>query len=144
MDIGIPIIKSRPITLVYDIPISKTNKFWEGLKKDKIYATKCRKCKKIVFPPVADCSSCLSSDMDWVELSSEAKIEAFTHVVLRPTSFQHERPYTVVIGKTTDGVQILTWLTGIKISEVRVGKKVRLVVRTSSEEKPMYVFVSDP
>jgi len=138
---SMPSIRSREIKIVQDMPISKTLQFWEGLKQGKVLATRCTKCGKLYFPPVADCPECLSSEMDWVELSSEAEIETFTHVVIRPTSFQQYKPYTVAIGKLREGVRVLAWLTGFKLSEIKVGMKVRLVAKTSPEGNPTYEFV---
>lgn len=138
---SMPAIKSREIKIVQDMPISKTLKFWEGLKQGKVYATKCAKCGKLYFPPTADCPSCLASNMEWFELSQEAEIETFTYVVIRPTSFQQNKPYTVAIGKLKEGVKVLAWLTGFKLSEVTVGMKVKLVAKLSPEGNPTYEFV---
>ena len=139
---SMPSIKSRKIDIVQDIPISKGLKFWEGLKEGKIYATKCKACGKIFFPPNADCPECLTTDLEWVELSNEAEIETFTHVVIRPTTFQQNKPYTVAIGKLKEGVKVLAWLSGFKLSEIKVGMKVKLVAKTSMEGNPTYEFVS--
>jgi uncharacterized OB-fold protein len=136
-----PSIKTREIKIVQEMPISKTLKFWEGLKQGKVYATKCTKCGKLYFPPTADCPDCLSSDVNWIELSSEAEIETFTHVVVRPTSFQQYKPYTVAIGKLKEGVKVLAWLTGFKLSEIKVGMKVKLVAGVTPEGNPTYEFV---
>jgi uncharacterized OB-fold protein len=136
-----PSIRSREIKIVQEIPISKTLPFWEGLKQGKVLATKCTKCGKIYFPPNADCSECLSSGLEWVELSNEAEIEAFTHVVIRPTSFQQNKPYTVAIGRLKEGVKVLAWLTGFKLSEIKVGMKVKLVAKVMPETNPTYEFV---
>jgi len=87
-----PTLRSRPLNIIYNIPISKTLKFWEGIKEGKIYTTKCKKCGKLYFPPVGDCANCLSSDMEWVELSGEGEIETFTHVIVKPASFQTNLP----------------------------------------------------
>jgi len=141
MSTSMPVIRSRPITIVEEIPISKTLKFWEGLKEGKVYATKCNKCGKIYFPPSADCPDCLVSDMQWVELSNEAEIETFTHVVIRPTSFSAYKPYTVAIGKLKEGVKVLAWLTGFKLSQIKVGMEVKLVAKISQEDNPTYEFV---
>jgi uncharacterized OB-fold protein len=138
---SMPTIKSREITVAPLIPISKTLKFWEGLKQGKVCATKCIKCGKVYFPPSADCPECLSTELEWVELSSEAEIETFTHVVVRPTSFQQIKPYTVAIGKLKEGVKVLAWLSGFKLSEVKVGMKVKLVAKTTPEGDLTYEFV---
>jgi hypothetical protein len=136
-----PTIKARPMTLAQEIPISKTLRFWNGLKEGKVYATKCLKCGKLYFPPVADCSNCRSSDVEWVELSNEAEIETYTHIVVRPGSFEHFKPYTVAIGKLKEGVRVLAWLTDIKLSEIKIGMKVKLIAKITQDGTPTYEFV---
>lgn len=138
---SMPSIKSRKIELIQEIPISKNLKFYEGLKNGKVYATKCKACGKIFFPPNTDCPSCLTAELDWIELSSEAEIETFTHVVIRPTTFQQNKPYTVAIGKLKENVKVLAWLTGFKLSEIKVGMKAKLVATTSPEGNPTYQFI---
>jgi len=136
---SLPTIKTRPITVSQDVPISKTLPFWEGLKQGKVLATKCKKCGTIYFPPAADCGECLSSDMEWIELSNEATIEAFTHVVVRPLTFQDEKPYTVAIGRLREGVRVLAWLVGFKPFEIKVGMQAKLTV-IEKDGNPIYVF----
>lgn len=138
---SMPSIRSREIKIVQNIPISKELKFYEGLKQGKVYATKCKDCGKIYFPPNVDCPECLTTGLDWVELSSDAEIVTFTHVVVRPTTFQQEKPYTVAIGRLKEGVKVLAWLTGFKHSEVKVGMKAKLVAKATPEGNPTYEFV---
>jgi len=135
-----PTIRSRPLHITYNIPISKTLKFWEGLKEGKIYATKCKKCGKLYFPPVANCAACYSSEMEWIELSGEGEIETFTHVIVKPASFSSEPPYTVAIAKLKEGVRVLAWLVGVKKKDVKVGLKVKLSAKTTSEGRLTYEF----
>jgi len=137
---AMPSIKSREVKIVQDIPINRTLPFWEALKQGKILATRCKKCGKLYFPPAADCSNCLTSEMEWIELSNEATIETFTHVVVRPTTFQQEKPYTVAIGRLKEGVKVLAWLTGFKLSEVKVGMKAKLVAKLTPDGRPTYEF----
>jgi len=138
---SMPSIKAREIRIAPEIPVSKTLKFWEGLKEGKVYATKCTKSGKLYFPPMPDCPECMDSAVEWVQLSEEAEIETFTHVVIRPTSFQQYKPYTIAIGRLKEGVKALAWLTGFKLSEVKVGMKVKLVAKISPEGNPTYEFV---
>ncbi len=135
-----PTLKSRPLNITYNIPINKTLKFWEGLKEGKVYATKCKQCGKIYFPPSPDCPSCLTSDMGWTELSGEGEIETFTHVIVRPASFQDERPYTVAIARLKEGVRVLAWLVGAKKKDIKVGLKVKLHAEVTPEGRVRYIF----
>jgi hypothetical protein len=136
-----PSIKSREIKIVQEIPISKVLKFYEGLREGRVYATRCRSCGKIYFPPNVDCPECASTGLEWVELSNEAEIETFTHVVVRPTTFQQNKPYTVAIGRLKEGVKVLAWLTGFKLSEVKIGMKAKLVAKVTAEGSATYEFV---
>ncbi len=138
---SMPSIRSREIKVVQEITISKNLKFWDGLKQGRIYATKCKRCGNLFFPPNVDCAECLSTDLEWIELSQEAEIETFTYVVVRPTTFLENKPYTVAIGKLKEGVKVLAWLNGFKLSQVRVGMKAKLVATLTNEGNPTYQFI---
>jgi hypothetical protein len=132
-------LKSRPITFIFEIPTERLSEFWKGLEKGKVYASKCSKCGRITFPPTADCSRCLSSGFEWVDIQGEGEIETFTHIVIRPPSFQNHPTYTVAVAKMDSGVKVLAWLTGIKLGDAKVGARVRLAA-TQSEEGLSYGF----
>ncbi len=126
-------IKSKPLNLTFEIPNTKTSKFWDGLKAGKILATKCTKCGELLFPPSADCSNCLSSEMSWVEISGEGEVETFSHIVVRPSSFSEHETYTVAVAKLKEGVKALAWLSGVKLGDAKVGMKVKLVPKNDED-----------
>ena len=132
---------ARTLHITYNLPISRTSKFWQGLKEGKIYATKCQKCGKLHFPPVADCGDCGSSNLKWTELDGEGEIETFTQVVVKPSSFSKEADYIVAIARLREGVRALAWLIGVEREGVKVGMKVRLVARVTSDGRASYDFI---
>jgi uncharacterized OB-fold protein len=132
-------LKSRPVTFIFELPTEKLTEFWSGLEKGKVYASKCKKCGQITFPPAADCSRCFNSGPEWVDIQGEGEIETFTHIVIRPASFQSHPTYTVAVVKMNAGVKVLAWLTSNKLSDVKVGAKVKLAA-VQSEEGPSYGF----
>ena len=137
-----PSLKSnRPLTITYNLPISKTEKFWEELKNGKVFATACKNCGKLHFPPAADCGACGSSEMKWTKLTGEGKIVTFTEVIVKPTSFSKEPSYIVAIAKLVEGVKVLAWLSGIKKENVQIGMKIKLKAKIFSDEKVAYEFV---
>jgi len=131
--------KSRPVTFIFELPTDKLTEFWNGLEKGKVYASKCKKCGRLTFPPAADCSQCLNQGIDWVDIQGEGEIETFTHIVIRPTSFMNHPTYTVAVAKMNAGVKVLAWLTGAKLGDVKVGAKVKLAA-VQSEDGPSYGF----
>jgi uncharacterized OB-fold protein len=141
VDNPLTIKSARTLHISYNLPINRTSKFWQGLTKGKIYATKCQKCRKIYFPPVADCGECGSSNLKWSELDGKGEIETFTQVVVKPASFSEESNYIVAIAKLKEGVRALAWLTGVERKDVQIGMKIRLVADVTSKRKVSYKFI---
>ncbi len=141
MDKPLTLKSARTLHITYNLPISRTSKFWQGLKGGKIYATKCQKCGKLHFPPVADCGDCGSSNVKWIELEGEGEIETFTQVVVKPASFSKKPDYIVAIACLKEGVRALAWLIGVEREDVKVGMKVRLVARVTSDGRVSYEFI---
>ena len=141
MDKPLTLKSARTLHITYNLPISRTSKFWQGLKEGKIYATKCQKCGRLHFPPVADCGDCGSSNVKWIELEGEGKIETFTQVVVKPASFSNESNYIVAIARLKEGVRALAWLIAVEREDVQVGMKVRLVARVTSDGRVSYEFI---
>jgi uncharacterized OB-fold protein len=136
------VLKSaRTLQITYNLPISRTSKFWKGLKEGKVYATTCKKCGKLHFPPVADCGDCGSSEMKWTELDGKGEIVTFTQVFVKPASFQKEPDYVVAIAELNDGVKALAWLTGVKREDVQIGMRVKLVAKVISDKRVSYEFI---
>jgi len=121
-----PFITSKTLSLVYRIPISRIEKFWESLKEGRVLATRCKNCQMLRFPPSATCPSCFSPDVEWVELSGEGVVETYTKIMAAPASFSGEAPYTVVVARMKEGVKVLAWYEGENIS---IGMKVRLLAK---------------
>lgn len=141
MDKPLALKSSRTLRITYTLPISKTSKFWKGLEEGKIYATKCRKCEKLHFPPVADCGDCASSEVEWIELDGKGEVVTFTQVFVKPASFSEEASYIVAIARLKEGVKALAWLTGIKREDVKVGMKVKLIAKVFADKRVAYEFI---
>jgi uncharacterized OB-fold protein len=133
----------RTLKITYNLPIARTSKFWKELKEGKVYGTKCKKCGKMHFPPVADCGDCGSSQIKWMKLDGRGEVVTFTQVFVKPASFSDHPPYIVAIGRLKDGVKVLAWLTDIERESVKVGMKVKLVTKVTSEGRGFYKFVPD-
>ena len=141
MDKPISMKSARTLCITYNIPINRTLNFWTGLKKGKVYATKCTKCGKLHFPPAADCGECNSSKIEWVELDGEGQIVTFTQVFVKPASFSEKPEYIVAIVRLKEGVKALAWLTGIKREDVKAGMKVKLIAKVFPDKRIAYEFI---
>lgn len=131
----------RPLTLRFDIPISKTREFWEALGKGRMTTTKCSSCGHVSFPPQKDCPSCFKGDPSWVDLGTDAKLVTFTHVQMPPATFAEYDPYTIAIAEFPMGVRVLAWLEGVDHADAKPGLKLKVEVRKTEGGVPYYVFV---
>jgi uncharacterized protein len=139
---GEPSLHSRrSLTLRFDIPISKTQEFYEALKSGRFISTKCTSCGTVSFPPQSDCPECLSQGMEWVDLPRDATLQTYTHVQITPASFIDNDPYTIAIGELAGGLKVLAWLEGVQLEDMKPGMKLRVETRVAKEGNPYYVFV---
>jgi uncharacterized protein len=131
----------RSLNLRFNIPISGTHEFWDGLAQGRFVTTKCKRCGRVTFPPQADCPDCMSAEHEWVDLGREAELLTFTYVQVTPTSFVDHDPYVVAIGRLKEGMNVLAWLEGGDFTKLKPGARLRIEVRKESAGSPYYVFV---
>jgi len=141
MDKPLCLKSARKLQIRYSLPISRTSKFWKGLEEGKVYAAKCQKCDLLHFPPVADCGSCGSSELDWTVLCGDGELVTFTQIFVKPASFSDESNYIVAIAKLNEGIKVLAWLTGIERENVKLGMKVKLVAKVFPDRRVSYEFI---
>jgi uncharacterized OB-fold protein len=140
---GPPMLRSkRSLTLRFDMPISKTRRFWEALSEGKFVTTKCKDCGRVSFPPQADCPKCMSGNSEWVDLGTEAELLTFTYVQITPTSFVDHDPYLVGIGRLKGGLNVLAWVEGEDPRKLEPGAPLRIEFRKGTDGSPYYVFVA--
>jgi uncharacterized OB-fold protein len=135
-----PTIKSRTLTLTHEVPICKTKTYWEGLKAGKVYAAKCKKCGEIYYPPQADCPKCLTSQIEWVELS-EGEIETFTKVSLKPQGFNHyKEDFIIAIAKTPEGAKVMGWLENTDVENIKPGAHIKITAKIMPDGFPTIIL----
>ncbi|MFQ5710851.1 MAG: Zn-ribbon domain-containing OB-fold protein [Candidatus Geothermarchaeales archaeon] len=136
----LPSMSSRPLHYSHKIPILKTRLFWEKLKEGKVYATRCKKCGKLYYPPQDDCTQCLASDVEWVELGKTVTLETYTQVHIKPQGFTQYEPYTIAIARTTEGIKVMGWLEDAAPEDARVGMKLEMSTKTLPDGYQVIVF----
>jgi uncharacterized protein len=137
-----PTLRSkRRLTLRFNIPISKTSRFWDALGEGRFVTTRCADCGRLSFPPQADCPNCMSANSEWVDLGAEAELLTYTYVQITPTSFVDHDPYVVAIGRLKEGVNVLAWVEGADYTKLKPGARLTIETRKDAEGGPYYVFV---
>jgi len=122
------------------VAVSKVNDFVDYLEKGKIMGTRCRECGRRYFPPRADCSDSLSSDMEWFEVTGTAKLSTYSTLRYAPTGFTDEVPYTIAVVDYGDFQIFGRMDRALPEEELRVGMEVTAAVETTPNGKVTYVF----
>ncbi|HSR12402.1 MAG TPA: zinc ribbon domain-containing protein, partial [Thermodesulfobacteriota bacterium] len=84
---------------MYDRPFND-NSYELFLKEGKLMGAKCRKCGALALPPRPFCTSCFSTELEWMQFKGVGKLAAFTSIVVAPPGmvkegFGKNNPYVV-------------------------------------------------
>ena len=120
--------------------ISKINDFIDHLEQNKVMGTKCKTCGLTFFPPRADCYKCLSSNMEWFEVSGNGKLLSFSKLEYGPVGFEKDLPYTIAILDYGDYKVFGRLAPDLKESDVKVGMELKTVVNRLPNGQINYVF----
>ena len=136
-----PTIKSRPLTYIHNIPISKIETIWSNFKEGSIHATKCNECKEKYYPPQTDCPNCMNNKMEWYKLKQKGKLVTFTEVTVKPQGFtQYEEPYFIAIVENEEKIKILGWIIDIEFKKVKIGMPLKISSRMTTDNYPSIIF----
>jgi uncharacterized OB-fold protein len=115
--------------------------FFAAAKRHELHMQRCTRCGTYRFPARAICSSCLSTDADWVPVSGRGEVFSFNvmHQVYHP-GFAAEVPYAVVVIQLAEGARMVSNLVGVSPDEIRIGMPVRVVFEEISDDVTLPKF----
>ena len=120
--------------------ISKTNDFIDYLEDGKVMGTRCNDCGRSFFPPRADCSQCLTSNMAWFEVAGPGRLVTYSRLQFAPVGFQEDVPYSIALLDYGD-YKVFGRIAGdIPDDEIRIGMEMETTVNTLSNGQLNYVF----
>ena len=100
----------------------------------RLEAAKCSGCGEISFPPRLICPKCKAKEFKSVKLNDEGKILTYTIIRVGSEKFSKETPYAVGIIELNDGVKITAQIADAEVDELKIGQKVKLVLRKIQED----------
>jgi uncharacterized OB-fold protein len=120
--------------------ITKTNEFIGYLENNKVMGTRCKDCKKPFFPPRADCYQCLSSNMEWFEVSGKGKLLTYSKLQYAPVGFEGDVPYRIALVDYGD-YKVFGRISGdLPEEEIKPGMEMQTVVNQLPNGQLNYVF----
>ena len=115
---------------------TKVNRFVDELAAGKLMATVCKKCGKKYYPPMADCSNCMLSDMEWRQIQGKGTLVTFTKIYVPPDHFAIRQPLMpfsniqfepcpIGLLEVEDGLKIMGWIPRTDVKKIKVGMKMK-------------------
>ena len=120
--------------------ITKVNDFIGYLEDGKVMGSRCKECGLFFFPPRADCHQCLSSNMEWVEVSGQGKLVTYSKLEFAPIGFGDDLPYAIAVLDYGD-FKVFGRISGdVPEDEIKVGMEMTTKANTLSNGQLNYVF----
>ena len=114
-------------------PYTKVDKFAKYLQQGKLMGTQCTKCGEKYFPPRADCLQCMDSTFKWVEYSGKGTLHSYTKIYAAPKGFEDLAPYILGVVDLKEGGRLISWITDIPDSDIKIDMPVKVVPRIFEE-----------
>jgi len=133
------------MTETYNKPVPQITKinrpYWEAAKQHKFMLQRCKMCGSYRYNPGESCPSCLSEELEWVEVSGQGTIYSWTvfHHVYHP-AFKDEVPYVVVSVELEEGPMINSRLVDYKIEDIKIGLPVMVTFQDVTDEITLPMF----
>lgn len=115
--------------------------FFDAARRGELAVQRCGACGTHRFPPRPLCSTCLSTDAEWVTVAGTGEVFSFNvmHQVYHP-AFASEVPYAVVVVKLDEGVKLTSNLVDLPVDQIRIGMRVKAVFEKLSDEVTLPKF----
>ena len=120
--------------------ITKVNDFVDYLEKGKVMGTKCRDCGLHFFPARADCYQCLTSNMEWFEVSGTGKLVTYSKLEYAPVGFGDDLPYAIALLDYGDYKVFGRISPDLTDEDISVGMEMKTVVNKLPNGQINYVF----
>ncbi len=107
--------------------------YYAQLGQKKLMGSRCKADGLLHVPPRPICPADMSEDMEWVELSGQAKLSAFTVVYVPPSAmiaagYDRKNPYCVGIVKLAEGPSISAQILGVNVQHpetIQIGMRLQ-------------------
>ncbi len=120
---------------------TKAAPFVDLLQKGILAGTRCNSCGILYFPPRPDCFHCLSSDMEWMEISGQGRLVSYTTLRYAPTGFEADLPYTIALVEFENKMKVFGRLNKeIQDEEIKIGMSLKYAVVELSNDRLIYEF----
>lgn len=125
------------IVIDYEEDLSDVEqKFYSELKKDKISAATCKRCRKVILPPPTYCPYCSTrlKPSDFVSLPNSGKVLSQTIVHYPyPEDFPLSPPFSIIVLKIPKADT--SFIINSKRLDIYLGDRIKILPKRQKEKK---------
>jgi uncharacterized OB-fold protein len=118
--------------------------YWDGARQHRLMIQRCTKCGAFQWGPEWLCHSCLSFEIDWVEIEPTGRIYSWERV-WHPThpALKEQGPYLVILVELphAGNVRMIGNLLGDPLQAVQIGSAVTADFEDHKREDHSYTLV---
>lgn len=115
-------------------PNPETQAFWDGTASGKLLVRACLACQRVHWYPRARCPHCFSDSTAWREASGQGVIYSWSVMRRVPA------PYAIAYVTLAEGPTMLTNIVDCDLDALRIGQKVRLVLKAAANGAQVPMF----
>jgi uncharacterized OB-fold protein len=119
----------------YALTYPETMPFWQAAEANQFLVKGCNNCNKAHWYPRVVCPFCGSDQTNWTEASGQGTIYSFSLIE------RADPPYVLAWVTLDEGPVITTNIVDCELASVKIGDKVKVKFRPTTEGRLMPVFV---
>jgi uncharacterized OB-fold protein len=104
-------------------PISPelTRPFWEAATRHELVMPRCTICDHLFFYPRSECPRCLSSHLEWMQVSGRGRLHTYTGVYQPANAaFRDDTPYIYAVVQLDEGPRMVSNVVQCDLDAVKV------------------------
>jgi len=112
----------------------ETKPFWDAAAQGKLMVKKCASCGQAHHYPRAICPFCFSDRTEWLHASGRGTI--YSYSVMRRVPV----PYAIAYVTLEEGPTMMTNIVDCDLDAIRIGQRVKVVVKPTDGGPPVPRF----
>jgi uncharacterized OB-fold protein len=113
------------------------------LQEGRLMGSRCESCRTIYLPPRPVCPECHSRKLDWLEMSGDGTLEAYTVIAVPLSILAEEAPYAVGVVNLDEGPNVSGIILDVKEGEaLKVGARVKAEFKKGEDRAALFFRVT--
>ncbi len=122
---------AKPLPIINDL----NRPHWEGARRREFRVQRCTECGHLWFPPMPNCSACLSPGFEWIEVSGKGTV--YSYIVYHQgwlPGYRDDLPYNVAIIELDEGIRLINNVVSASHNDLAIGMRVEAVYEDVTAE----------